>query len=404
MAAEIIAGILIGTLLGTLSGLIPGIHANTMAGLLVAAESGLLAILGAPAVGVALFSALVVHTFTDCVPSTFFGVPDADTAISVLPAHALCMQGRGEEAVRLSAVGSGVSVLFVMPLFAVFILFLPGLQGYIDWWLGIILICVAGLLILSSESPEWSAAVFLLSGVLGVFAFRYAWLISHTSGVSSVLMPLLTGLFGISVLLRASGGTMPEQVHSGLCTGIEGRSLAWHAGLGTMAGAVVGWLPGLSNATANALLSPLFRAGSEGRGYIIATSAANTANAFLGLAALIALGRMRNGVMVVLDTIGMPSPLLIITGGVAAALCGLVITLVCGRGARFLGGVPVRGMSYAVIGVVALLAFFLTGLFGMFILVCATMVGLVPSLVNVRRVTCMGAVMVPVILFSLEIL
>lgn len=160
MVTEIIAGILIGTILGTISGLIPGIHANTMAGILVAAESGLLALFGAPAVGIALFSALVVHTFVDCVPSTFFGVPDADTAISVLPAHALCMQGHGEEAVRLSAMGSAVSVVMVMPLFAVFMFFLPGLQSYIDWWLGIILILVAGLLILSSESPEWSAVVF----------------------------------------------------------------------------------------------------------------------------------------------------------------------------------------------------------------------------------------------------
>ncbi len=402
MATEIIAGILIGTILGTISGLIPGIHANTMAGILVAAESGLLAVLGAPAVGIALFSALVVHTFVDCVPSTFFGVPDADTAISVLPAHALCMQGHGEEAVRLSAMGSVVSVVMVMPLFAVFMFFLPGLQSYIDWWLGIILILVAGLLILSSESPEWSAVVFFLSGILGIFAFRYAWLISHTSGVSSVLMPLLTGLFGISVLLRASGGVMPKQERSGTSTGT--CSLAWHAGIGTIAGAVVGWLPGLSNATANTLLTPLFQAGSEGKGYIIATSAANTANAFLGLAALIALGRMRNGVMVVLDTIGMPSPLLILAGGVAAAICGFVITLVCGRGAQFLGGIPVRAMSYAVIGVVTLLAFLLTGLFGMVILVCATLVGLIPSLVNVRRVTCMGAVMVPVILFSLNII
>ncbi|WP_245618604.1 tripartite tricarboxylate transporter permease [Methanogenium cariaci] len=122
-----------------------------------------------------------------------------------MPLHA----GRGgEEAVRLSAWGSAVSVVMVMPLFVVFMFFLPGLQSYIDWWLGIILILVAGLLILGSESPpEWSVAVFLLSGILGLFAFRYAWLISPpVSGASSVLMPLLTGLFGISVLLRASGG------------------------------------------------------------------------------------------------------------------------------------------------------------------------------------------------------
>lgn len=86
------------------------------------------------------------------------------------------MQGRGgEEAVRLSAWGSAVSVVMVMPLFVVFMFFLPGLQSYIDWWLGIILILVAGLLILGSESPpEWSVAVFLLSGILGLFAFRYA--------------------------------------------------------------------------------------------------------------------------------------------------------------------------------------------------------------------------------------
>ncbi len=109
--------------------------------------------------------------------------------------------------------------------------------------------------------------------------------------------------------------------------------------------------------------------------------------------------------MVVLDSIGMPSPLLILAGGgVAAALCGFVITIVCGRGAQFLGGIPVRAMSYTVIGAVTLLAFLLTGFFGIFVLVCATLVGLIPSLVNVRRVTCMGAVMLPVILFSLNVI
>jgi len=42
-------------------------------------------------------------------PSIFLGAPEADTALAVLPGHALLMEGRGEEAVRLSAIGSARS-------------------------------------------------------------------------------------------------------------------------------------------------------------------------------------------------------------------------------------------------------------------------------------------------------
>jgi len=75
----ILTGTLAGVALGVVSGLIPGIHANTMAGVLLAMQGVLLTALGPVAVGASLFAALVTHTFLDIVPSTFFGVPDADT-------------------------------------------------------------------------------------------------------------------------------------------------------------------------------------------------------------------------------------------------------------------------------------------------------------------------------------
>ncbi|MDD4128069.1 MAG: tripartite tricarboxylate transporter permease, partial [Methanomicrobium sp.] len=92
---EIIFCLCIGIILGAISGLIPGIHSNTMAGILLSVETGFLAFFGETAMAVSLIAALIVHTFLDIVPGTFFGIPDADTALSVLPAHRLCLNGCG---------------------------------------------------------------------------------------------------------------------------------------------------------------------------------------------------------------------------------------------------------------------------------------------------------------------
>ncbi|MDT8358504.1 MAG: tripartite tricarboxylate transporter permease, partial [Methanomicrobiaceae archaeon] len=250
MIEALAAGVAFGVLLGTVSGLVPGIHANTMAGLLLGAQGALLATLGETTVALAMFAALITHTFLDIIPSTFLGVPDPDTALSVLPAHALCLEGSGTEAVRISALGSACAVVVAMPIFLLFILVLPAIQPFIDWGIGLMLIAVAGYLTIDSDSPGWYLVIFLVSGALGVFTLHHTYLAWHTLGMTSLLMPLLSGLFGVSVLLKASQGVMPPQTFDGIR--MEGRSVVRQSILGSVAGAVVGWLPGLSNATANA--------------------------------------------------------------------------------------------------------------------------------------------------------
>ncbi|MBN2734484.1 MAG: tripartite tricarboxylate transporter permease [Methanomicrobiaceae archaeon] len=400
---EIIICLLAGIFLGTISGLIPGIHSNTMAGLLLSVQTGFLALFGETAMAVSLVAALIVHTFLDIVPGTFFGIPDADTALSVLPAHRLCLEGHGEEAVRLSALGSAWGSVFSLFVFTAFILLLPSVQSYIDWWVGIILIIVAGVLIVFSESPEWSFGIFIISGILGIFAFEYSWLASGISGSSSVLMPLLTGLFGISVLMVSSEGVMPEQISGSVNTGrkeIIKCSIA-----GTLAGSAVGWLPGLSNASANAVLASAIRIDREGRGFIIATSAANTANAFISIAAFYAILRMRNGVMVAFSHLqSLPPITLVLSAGFCAAIAGYILTLFFSCSGNFFAGMNVRKLSIFIIIFMVFLTLLLTGPFGILILILAIMIGYVPYLVNIRRIPCMGAVMLPVILWSFEII
>ncbi|MBP2133665.1 putative membrane protein [Methanomicrobium sp. W14] len=400
---EIVLGLFIGIVLGTISGLIPGIHSNTMAGILLSAETGFLAIFGETAMAVSLVVALIVHTFLDIVPGTFFGIPDADTALSVLPAHRFCLEGRGSEAVRLSAVGSAFGTALSMPVFAVFLVILPFLQPYIDWWVGIILITVSGILIVWSESPEWSFAVFIVSGVLGVFSFEYSWLCAGFAGDSSVLMPLLAGLFGISVLLNSSGGKMPKQVNGTVTA--KRKDILKYSAAGTVAGSAVGWLPGLSNASANAVLASAVRMDREGGGFIIATSAANTANAFISIAAFYAVSRMRNGVMTAFSHLqSLPRVSFVLTYAVFAAVAGYILAILFSRSGGLFAGMNVKKMSTVVIVFMASLTFVFTGFFGLVILILATATGLVPALVNIRRVPCMGAVMIPVILWSFSII
>lgn len=399
MIAALIAGTLLGVFFGTISGLVPGVHVNTMAGLLLSLSPLLLTSLGAQVLAASLVAALITHTFLDCVPSTFLGVPDADTAVMVLPAHALCLEGRGGEAVRLSALGSAAAVVWALPFSLLFLAVLPALQSWIDLWIGVLLLAVACYLVVFSESPEWAAGVFLASGLLGLFTFRYSFL--AWNGGASVLMPLLSGLFGISVLISASGGRMPPQ--SAAVTYPARKDLFRCSCTGSLAGAVVGWLPGLSNATANAVLASAIDYGEDRRGYIVATSAANTANAFLGLAALYAVGRTRNGVMVALDTLDLPPfTALLAVAALAAALAYAATVLFSGTAGVF-SRVPLRPLNLVVILFVTILSFLLCGPFGLFVLAVATLVGRVPALVEVRRVFCMGAVMVPVILSSLGV-
>ncbi|MDD1674572.1 MAG: tripartite tricarboxylate transporter permease [Methanomicrobiales archaeon] len=398
----VLAGTLAGVALGTISGLVPGLHANTLAGILLAFDSVLLPVMGPEILAALLFGALITHSFLDIIPGTFLGVPSADTPLAVLPAHRLCMAGLGQEAVRLSVLGSAMGVAIGVPAAVLALYLMPALQPGIDWGIGILVIGVAGYLIVTSDSPGWSLSIFSLSGILGLFCFRYSYLSWNTLGEGSVLMPLLSGLFGIALLTHAGTGKFPAQRFTG--TGISTHQMVRSTLVGSIAGAFVGWLPGLSNATANAVLTPFVGTENRERCFIAATGAANTANALLGLAALYALERARNGVMVAISTQQIPPFGTLLFAGCVAACCAYGIAIaIAGKAGKF-NGIDVKNLNIMVIGIITVLSILLCGPFGLLILCLATAIGYVPALLNLHRVSCMGAIMVPLILFSFGLL
>ena len=352
-----------GVALGTVSGLIPGIHANNFALLLAGVAPGLHA--DPLLIGVAIVGAGVVHSFLDIVPALALGVPDAATAVAALPGHRLVVAGRGREALRLSAVGS----------------------------------IVAGLVL--TESSRRSAVggfcSFLASAALGVATLDVDPAAPLDTG--GMLAPLFSGLFGAPVLVDALGGEgVPPQSDARLTMGR--RDLGVSATAGSLAGAVVGHIPGVSAAIAAVAALPLVPRREADRGFVVATSGANTATTVFALFALVALGTPRTGVTVALEEAAVPLALPILLTAVAtAAICGFTLVLLVGdRYLRVVGTADYTTLSVGVLCLLVVVSYAFAGAVGVGVFVVAALLGLVPPRLGARRVHLMGVLIGPLLL------
>jgi putative membrane protein len=396
-AAVALAFVAGGVALGTLSGLVPGLHANNMALLLASVAPS---VPGPPRlVGAAMLAAGVVHTFLDVVPTLALGVPDPAMAASALPGHRLVARGRGREALRLSALGSGLAVLLAvplaMPVTRAMVAAYPTLRANLPLVLG----AVAVVLVLTERDlPRMAvgAGCFLASGLLGHLTLDLD--PAAPLAVGGVLTPLFAGLFGVPVLVDAlDGGGVPEQDDATLAT--SQRAVGWLAAVGCLSGAVVGYVPGVSSAVA-ATVALLAVGGHGARGFVVTTSGVNTANSIFALFALVALGQPRTGVLVAVEAARTPLnlPLLLAAAGLAALAGFALVPLVGDRYLAVVGNADYGRLSVAVLVGLVLVSFVFAGPLGVGILLVAGLLGLVPARAGARRSHLMGVLMVPLML------
>jgi putative membrane protein len=398
LAFSTLAFVLGGVALGTISGLTPGLHANNFALLLASAASS---ISGPPAlVAAAMLAAGVVHTFLDIVPALALGVPDAAMAPSALPGHRLVIAGRGREALRLSALGSGLAVALAAPLAVPITRLMTAVYGTLRSAMPVVLGVVV-LLLLATESSRRRAVAgaisFVLSALLGAATLDLSPAAPLAAG--GMLTPLFAGLFGAPVLIEAIGGAgVPTQDDPRLA--LARREVARPALAGTVSGALVGYLPGVSAGVASSLALAGLPGGRDARRFVIATSGANTATTVFALFALVALGTPRTGVMVALSESGAPiaiGPLLVTTVLAAAAGFGLVV--VAGdRYLRTVGRVDPAAASVGVLCLLVALSYLFAGVVGVTTFAVAAAVGLLPARLGTRRVHLMGVLIGPIAL------
>ncbi|WP_324662861.1 tripartite tricarboxylate transporter permease [Haloarcula sediminis] len=393
----LLAAIVGGIGLGTVSGLVPGLHANTLA-LLLAGAAG--SVPGPRVyVGAAMLAAGVTHTFLDVVPALALGVPDPAMAAGALPSHRLVIEGRGREALRLSALGSGGAVVLAVPLAVPVTWLMVRVYPLVTTHLPLVLGGIAALLVLSE--PGWrrrSGATLSLgaSGGLGLAVLDAP--VAGALPVTDVLVPVFSGLFGAPVLLAAiEGAGVPPQ--SGATVTTPPRTVATLATVGTLCGAAVGYLPGVSSAVAATLALGLTSQRGP-RAFVVTTSGVNTATAVFALFALMVFGDPRTGVLVALDRAGVPLalPSLLAAVAISAVAGALLVPHLGDRYLRTVGRLDPARLSVGVlVGLLGLSAVF-AGPLGVGIFAVATLVGHLPPTTGCRRATLMGVLLVPLAL------
>lgn len=415
----VIPCLIAGFVLGILSGLAPGLHVNNFATMLLAV-SPMLIDLGLSPYHIALMilAASISQTFLDSIPAVFIGAPDSDTVLAVLPGHSLMLEGRGIEAVRLSAIGSAGSIMIalalVVPLSYVFGRYNDLLTGYVGW----LLLFIAGMMIWTEYGPQIegqgrlahlkyktiAVLLFITSGLLGQFAFDHEEQLMSPAGMEpQVMLPLLTGIFGASSLILSifTESSIPEQQDRGFEMSL--RDLAGSIVVGGFAGSIVAWIPGVSPAVATVAT----RLGTPGtdREFLVSVASVSTSSSIFSLVALYVIGRPRSGAAAAIgDLVQIDQEMLflMIISVVTVAAASFLVTIRMARATTsVLRRINYRRVCIAVLTGLALMTLAFTGPFGVLIFCLSTVVGLVAPVSGIRKTHAMGVLMMPLIIYYL---
>ncbi|MHC1611488.1 MAG: tripartite tricarboxylate transporter permease [Candidatus Methanospirareceae archaeon] len=420
---------MLGVLLGMITGLLPGFHPNNVAFILLSIAPVIIAKLHSLndfvssetvllLVATTIVAASVAHTFLSFIPAAFIGAPEGDTALVLLPAHRLLLEGRAYEATVLSVIGSFGAVIFSFISIIPFYLIFASLHLYeiLQSLMLYLLIGISALLIFTESFSErmeayqaifLSASVFILSGLFGYvilnmpvhapFLFR-----------STMLFPALTGLFGLSTILFSLLYTpeIPEQVIEEPV--MDRGSIMRSVISGSAFGSLVSVLPGITSAHAT-VMAMLARRNREPEQVIMTLSGVNTANVIFCLETLFLISRARSGATIAISRlldvqpwreIIIPPPALVylLIAVLIAAPFSFFITKYVGKQfALQFARLPYRKILSGTAIFLVVLVILFTGALGFLVLLVGTCIGLIPILFGVRRSNCMGVLLLPII-------
>ena len=357
--------VFVGVLAGVITGLVPGLHIN----LFIPLVGGMPALVAGIAVS---------HSFFDFVPAIMVGAPDEASALSVLPAHRMLLEGKALEAFRLTISGGLLSGAIAVALSPVM-----GIALGARWLVPPVLIFSLIVMLGSSRRKLPTALVMLASAILGAAAFR------ESHGIPAIL----SGFFGVATLLfsLATRAKAPPQQ---LCSSTipTTRSVV----LGALAGWIAGIFPGISSSVAAAMVSPRMRH----KEFLALLGGTNTVYAIAAMMALPLLGRPRSGAAIAIAP-SHPSLPFLAGLSLSALAFSAFLAWVLSRGiVSSFNRIDYRLASMAALAIVIILNS-LSGLWPFLLMAAASAVGFAALHSGARRSACMASLIIPVLLYYL---
>ncbi len=392
MFIEFAIGTFLGIGVGMLTGITPGLHVNLVTTLALSFGLSLLSPQAAAAFIIAL---MVSHNIFDFIPSVFLGAPDEADALAVLPGHQLLLAGRGLEAVLYSSLGMLAALGFMIMLLVPLLFILPLLYGAVQPFLAFALLGVIIVMIFREKGAYHklvATLIVLLAGCLGVATFSF--------NLNDPLLPLLSGLFGISVLV--GNFSADAKIHPQLLDlpHIPIKPLLAPTLLGTIIGCMLNLFPGVGPSQASMIsLSALKLKRPE---MIIATtSAVSNGSLFGSLIALYAINKARNAPLAQLSELLTVTPILLIAlfiiGVIATLLCSVGVLIIAPLVLRFIAKVKYGIITGAILLLIVALVIIRTGIIGVLILAIGTSLGLVAHHAGVGKHHLMACLLLPTI-------
>lgn len=403
MLLEFIAAVLVGILAGIFTGLFPGIHINLVAAFLIS-SLGFFDFVAPLALVSFIVSMAITHTFIDFIPGIFLGAPEEDSFLAVLPGHQLLREGKGFEACVLVFYGALVAIPIVLIFSFVFVYFLPGFYEIFRVIIPYILIFGSFFLIFREDRVLPALVVFALAGFLGFFVFDL--------GIQEPLLPLLSGLFGVSGLIMSirTCVSIPSQEIVSLRNIRLSKSSFVSASLASfIAGPLCSFLPGIGSGHAAMLGSEIMSSRSKDkRSFLFLIGAVNVVVMALSFVTLYSIGRTRSGAAVAVGELIPEMKLfdlvLILTVVLISAFFSFLIGIfLAKRFSKWISLVNYSKISYFVISLLFILTFTFSGFSGIFVLAVSSALGVFAILSGARRIQLMGSLIVPTIIFYLTL-
>ncbi|PIN73735.1 hypothetical protein COV20_05955 [Candidatus Woesearchaeota archaeon CG10_big_fil_rev_8_21_14_0_10_45_16] len=383
---------------GIITGLIPGVHVNLIAVIALSLSSLLLEITSATTLAVYIISLAVTHSFLDSIPSIYLGAPDEAQALNALPGHRLLMQGLGHQAVMYTLLGSFGTLVVGIIVFPLALMGMKFLAPFAQHSVGYLLIGIM-IYMTAREKKKWlrSLTIFLLAGCLGL-------LVLGTATLKQPLLPLLSGLFGFSILLISllQKSIVPEQKEEGSLN-ISKKNTVKAISAASGIGFIAAFLPGFGNSQA-AIIATNVVGDIGDEGFLTLVGGINTANFVLSIGTIYALEKARNGAIVAVQSLlGTVTIYQVVLFLVSALLAGAVAVLLAIRiskiFARIIPKINYAAIVWTIVVFITAMTIFFDGLIGLVILLTATALGILTQSWGVGKNHLMGCLILPVILF-----
>ena len=257
------------------------------------------------------------------------------------------------------------------------------------------ILIIISILLISLEKNKFPATiVFFLTGFLGLIVF-------NLPSLKEPLLPLLTGLFGSSMLILSikNKTQIPKQKISKIKTKLFKPLLG-----SIIASPLCSFLPGLGSGQAAIIGNTIFR--TNKKGFLVLLGATNTLVMGFSFISLYVISRTRTGAAVAIqEIIGTPSTkilfLILITVFVSGTISFYLTKFLAKKSINIIQKVNYTKLSITTIIILIIIVLLISNFLGLLILTISTATGIYSISLKVRRTQMMGCLLIPTIIFYL---